>query len=333
MKEIKIRICDYDPHDPWSYGRFIIDRLKRFYEVVLSDNPDYVFFHERATGYLDHPRAIRIFYTGENIHPNFNLADYAISFDKDGFDGRNFRLPLYLVPGQYYEETRQLGEDPDFEQVKPMTKKELRTKSGFCSFVYSNNRADPNRDLLFDALSAYKKVDSGGKHRNNVGGPVASKFVFEHSHKFSIAFENSSRTGYITEKLPGSLAARTIPIYFGDPNIGDEFNTARIINAHDFPDFAAVVARVKEIDENDDEYMRIVNQPVLANGYHPEAARREFDAFLRSIFDQPLADARRIRINTTHQAELEQKERFFARLTAAKGHLRPFVAPLCKLLR
>lgn len=51
-----------------------------------------------------------------------------------------------------------------------------------------------------DALSQYKLVDSGGRHRNNVGGLVKDKYEFDLSYKFSIAFENSSYQEYLTEK-------------------------------------------------------------------------------------------------------------------------------------
>ena len=39
--------------------------------------------------------------------------------------------------------------------------------------MYSNNiNSDPVRDLFFRQLSKYRKVDSGGRHLNNIGGPV-----------------------------------------------------------------------------------------------------------------------------------------------------------------
>ena len=91
----------------------------------------------------------------------------------------------------------------------------LSSKTEFCSFVVSNNNASPERDIIFDKLSEYKKVSSGGRYRNHVGGPVSDKLEFQRKHKFAIAFENCSQPGYSTEKILEAFAARTVPIYWG----------------------------------------------------------------------------------------------------------------------
>lgn len=333
MTTIKVKLCDYDPNDPYSYGRFLLSHLERFYNVELSDEPDYVFFNEKTDEYLAYPHAIRIFYTGENVSPNFNICDYAISFDYLDFDDRHFRLPLYLATIFYDQQDFAAADDLTFEHIPPMSREELAEKNGFCSFVYSNYLADPGREKLLRAISAYKQVDSGGRYLNNVGGPVAHKLQFEKEHKFSIAYENSSRAGYTTEKLPAALAARTIPIYFGNPLIGREFNEGRFINAHSFPTHEALVARVREIDQNDDEYLRIVNQPVLADGYHFADVYAAFDTFLCNIFDQPRNVARRATINTMHKEALEKKERLFLNRARRWNRVRQLLVMLYKPLQ
>lgn len=40
-------------------------------------------------------RVVKIFYTGENITPDFNACDYAIGFDWLDFGDRYLRFPLY----------------------------------------------------------------------------------------------------------------------------------------------------------------------------------------------------------------------------------------------
>ena len=158
---------------------------------------------------------VRILCIGENISPNFNLCDYAIGFDYLTFQDRYFRMPLYLT-AQYYTEREQLlaasllqdpwlRGNPDFTKAKLFTSQDLAKKTAFCSFVYSNYLASGERKKMFNLLSKYKRVDAGGAHLNNIGGPVESKLSFELKHKFSIAFENSSRSGYTTEKLINSL--------------------------------------------------------------------------------------------------------------------------------
>lgn len=330
MKTIKIKICDYDPQEPISFGKFLLAHLEQFYKVEFCNDPDYVFFYERTGNHLKYPKAIRIFFTGENVHPDWNLCDYGISFDRLEFGDRHFRLPLYMLATFYDPTDIKDAGDLTFENVAIMTREELSAKTDFCSFVYSNSLADPKRKVLLDTLSSYKKVNSGGKYLNNVGGPVAQKLAFEMKHKFSIAFENSSRDGYTTEKLPAALAARTIPIYFGNPNIGLEFNTKRFINVHDFPSFAAVLERVKEIDQNDDLYLQIVNEPILATGFHYADTLKDFDKFLDHIFDQPLDQARRRSINAVHASLLEKREKMFFVFLKLRNLLMKLLHPLTK---
>ncbi len=331
MKTIKIKICDFDPAEKISFGKFFINHLEKFYNVEISEEPDYVFFYERTANHLKYPNAIRIFFTGENVHPDWNLCDYAISFDRLQFGDRHFRLPLYMLATFYDPTDIEEAGDLTFENVPPMSKEELSKKTDFCSFVYSNSLADPKRKVLFDTISSYKKINSGGKYLNNVGGPVTQKLAFERQHKFSIAFENSSRDGYTTEKLPAALAARTIPIYFGNPNIGLEFNTKRFINIHDFPSFEAVLERIKEIDQNDDLYLQIINEPILATGFHYADTLKDFDTFLYNIFDQNVDKARRRNINAVHSALLEKRERMFFNFLKLRALLMKLFSPLTKL--
>jgi hypothetical protein len=102
------------------------------------------------------------------------------------------------------------------------------------SITVSNANRNPVFKELFEALSKYKRVNSGGRWMNNVGGPVADKMTFDRRHKFSIACENSASPGYTTEKLVQAFAAKTIPIYWGDPLVSRVFNTKAFINVNDF---------------------------------------------------------------------------------------------------
>jgi hypothetical protein len=46
------------------------------------------------------------------------------------------------------------------------------------------------------------------------------------SYQFHLAIENSRQDNYYTEKLIDCLISKTIPIYYGCPNIGDYFDTS-----------------------------------------------------------------------------------------------------------
>jgi hypothetical protein len=327
MKKIKIKICNYDQTDKFSYGQFLARILQKYYEVEFSDNPDYVFFHESTYDYLKY-NCIRIFFTGENVFPNFNLCDYGIGFDYMTFGDRYYRMPIYLVAQFYSDAELALMDDLDFTKQKPFTKQDLVNKTAFCSFVYSNYLADPERGEIFNKLSAYKKVDAGGVYLNNTGGRVKNKLAFEQEHKFSVAFENSSSSGYTTEKLVNAFAAKTIPIYWGNPDIAKEFNQDRFINCHAYKNFDEVVKRVKEIDQNDELYLKIINQPIVAPGYDFQAVRDGFENFLRHIFDQPLSQAKRRKISVARAALLEAGEAVVAKHLKTKGFIKKQLARL-----
>lgn len=331
MKTIKIKICSFDPKLENSFGHLFLRVLNQYFIVEHSEDPDYVFFYERDSEHLKYPNAVRIFYTGENISPDFNVCDYSISFDRLNFGDRHFRLPLYMIATLYHKEDIEIAGDLTFEDVLPMTMEELHAKKGFCSFGYNNYLADPHRKELFDALSTYKRVNACGDYLNNMDGWTTPRLSFKREHKFSIACENSSREGYLTEKLPVGFAARTIPIYFGDPSVGLEFNTKRFINTHEFPSFEAVVQRVKEIDQDDNLYLQIINEPVLAEGFHYADTLSAFDGFLRNIFDQPLESAHRRTINAVHASRLEQREKVFFRTREREALWRTLTAPLSKI--
>ena len=254
--------------------------LESRYDVVLSDEPDFLFcstFGEEHLGY----DCVKIFYTGENQSPDFNLFDYALGFDRMTFGDRYFRYPNYLL----YEK--------DWAGMKSKAERAEEAfgkKTGFCSFVCSNGLASPERGEFFDKLNEYRHISSGGRFRNNTGGPVKDKLEFLSSHKFDIAFENCSHPGYVTEKIVQSFAACSVPIYWGAPDVVETFNPKAFVNCNDFPSFDAVVERVKEIDNDDTIYLDMLRAPALLAEDPP------VEDFLFHIFDQePSAAFRRSR--------------------------------------
>lgn len=279
-RKIKVKFVDFfddfevTNNDFWNT---LCDR----YDVELSDQPDYLFYSGFGYEYLKFD-CIRIFYTGECYTPNFNECDYAIAFDRLSFGDRYLRIPLYNIL-QYKPEYEQLKNRPVF------TETDLKDKKGFCSFVVSNCFADDVRAVFYDKLSLYKTVASGGRFRNNIGGAVTDKKKFQSKYKFAIAFENASYDGYCTEKLMEAFAAGTIPIYWGDPGVVKDFNPESFINAHDFNSFDEVVARVKEIDNDDALYMKIRNANPLQNSNTDNGLAE----FLYHIIDQDIEKAYR----------------------------------------
>lgn len=253
------------------------------FEITKDRCADYVFHSNYGFDVLNYP-GIRIFVTGENVSPNMGISDYAMAFDKMEFGDRYCWMPLIRLYREAYE---------TFLRPRPPAGEVIAKKTGFCAYVMSSTRdSAPERTRIFERLNEYKTVHSGGSWNNNIGGRVPDKLAFQSSHKFVIACENSSTPGYLTEKFSEAAQANAIPIYWGDPTVGNYFNPKAFVNCHDFPSLEDAVARVKEIDNNDGLYRQMLSEPWFPDGVEPECLRTEtFQKFLGNIFDQDPSQA------------------------------------------
>ena len=296
MKKIKVAFSDFwdifDPND-----NFIMDALKANFEVEISDDPDFVFCSIFGRRYLKYD-CVRIYYTGENLTPDFNLVDYGMGFGDISFYDRYLRLPHYVL----YPRACELA------LKKPSMSDGELLKRGFCNYVISNAVSCTERGQMIEKLEAYKPLASGGRYHNNVGGPVADKIEFSKGYKFSIAFENSSSRGYTTEKIMESFASDTVPIYWGNPDIAQEFDPGSFINCHDFDSFDDVVEYVKKIDNDDELYLKMVRTPILGDGLMAEKCLDDnyIADFLYKICSQEPRDA--IRRNRIYQGQYYEDE-------------------------
>jgi hypothetical protein len=77
--------------------------------------------------------------------------------------------------------------------------------------------------------------------------------------------ENGRRTNWITEKLIDCLVSRTIPIYWGAPNVGEYFDSNAILTFETFSDLSVILRsltpdfyqkRLASIDHNLQEAMK-----------------------------------------------------------------------------
>lgn len=280
MKKLKIKFVDF-----WggfnSNSNFIIDVLKLKYDVILAEDPDYLFFSCFGSSHLSY-KCVKILFIGENLVPDFNLCDYALGFDWLTFGDRYMRLPLY-VTWDSFEQISKLDRHIDIERV-------LNRK--FCSIVVSNSSsADPMRERFFKLLSEYKKVDSGGRAWNNIGGPVLNKLEFVGKYKFNIAFENSHVIGYTTEKVMEPMTVNTVPIYWGNSLIGRDFNIKSIVNVHEFPSLEAVCEYIVKLDSFDEEYLKVLNEPWVIDDVIFQW-KEQLLAFLSNIVEKPLNEAK-----------------------------------------
>lgn len=283
MKTVKINFMNLYPAFN-KQDNVITNILKEKYDVQITDDPDYLIFGCFGLEHINYD-GIRIFFTGEDVSPDFNFCDYAIAFDRINFGDRYLRFPNFAYRKYIGEAARK----------HIFTDEEINVKTGFCNFIYSNNNARPERADFFKKLSEYKQVDSGGRYLNNIGGPVDDKIAFQKKYKFSIAFENDISADYTTEKILDAFAAKTVPIYWGNPNVTLDFNPKSFINCNDYSNFDEVIERVKEIDNDPELYRSILEEPIFKDGEIPyELSLDCLREFLFNIFDQPIEKAGRV---------------------------------------
>lgn len=297
MKKIKVKFVDFYPNfDPQKV--ILWKPLWERYEVVESDEPEWLVYSVFGNEHLKYNNCVKIFFTGENQTPDFNLCDYAFGFDYLSFGDRYMRFPLWML---YPADTNPML--AKHEHVK------LNEKTDFCSSIVSNPNGNEARAQFMDKLSEYKQVHSGGRWRNNVGGPVEDKLAFQKKHKFSMAFENTVYPGYTTEKLVQSFAAQTVPIYWGDPRVAEIFNKDAFINCNDYPNWESVIERVKEIDHDDTLWQKIMEAPALKDPKIVERTRQEAKEFLYHIFDQEPENAKRFSRDYWTVKKLKERQR------------------------
>lgn len=209
----------------------ILNELSHIYDFQESSQPDFIVFGPYGNDIPNKGNYTRIGYFCENIKPDFNCCEWA------------FGIPREETINQInYQRIQWHNFDPQL-LIKPATadtESLLKGKTKFCNFLYSN--PVPYREAFFKQLSKYKKIDAPGNSMNNMpkidhlhlGNKWGIKRSFLQQYKFTIAFENDLFPGYQTEKLYDPMLAGSIPVYFGDPCIGDIFNTKSFVDAREY---------------------------------------------------------------------------------------------------
>lgn len=260
--------------------------FERFNIVQVDKNPDVLFCGNTP------PRGDlkKVFYTNEAFGPVLNDVEWSFSTQPEKHFGnlRYMRQPYYVRIGG--------GEDL-IQPTDYAARLDFSNKTNFCNYVYSHSVSI--RVLLFRELSKYKKVDAPGSCCTNTtpigsyataeesrfnatadGSNHRSKLAYIAPYKFTIAFENTCFDGYTSEKIYQAMLVNSIPVFWGNPYIAEDFNTRSFINAHDCPSNRAkdivdyVVSRIIELDKDDDKYMAMLQEPWLpGNRITPVADR------------------------------------------------------------
>lgn len=230
MEKETLRIWFADMWEPWDLEDFITPILVEKYKLILDQkNPD-VLFHSIFNRMQDTPKykCKKILILAENWRPSQFGSDYSISFDPH--TETNFRLPLWQIYWLL---------DPDL-QNRLINRKRHSQFQKFAAFTVSNP-SNMTRNSHFDKLHSYSTVMSYGKVRTNsfklqnaskgrYWRDAKDQFFNEEPHQFMMAYENTNYPYYCTEKLMDSFLVGSMPIYWGDPKVGQDWNEKAFIN-------------------------------------------------------------------------------------------------------
>ena len=253
-------IIEFDSPDP----DYLIFNVYNLYKDVNEDiNPKY-------------QNSIKIAIYTENIMTDMNYADYIFNHYHINYFDRYFKHSIFLWENNSI-----------INQVrKEVLKAPIRKK--FCAAVISNCGKKYGFRLNFiNKLSKYKKVDMGGRCRNNINGFVSDKIEFLSNYKFSIAMENSDGDGYLSEKIYDSFRSGTIPIYYGDYVLDEFINPKTYILIKGEKDIDEKIEYIKKIDNDIKLYKSIMKEkPIIDEYFIDKIYNNEIKFFLKNIFKQ-----------------------------------------------
>lgn len=228
---IKLRFQNGLDFENFKKEVFDVDGLGDIFQFEESTNPDFIIFGPYGNDVPPKGNYVRIGYFCENIKPKLAICEWAFGV-----------VPEEEVNNNRYRRIQWHGLNP-VSLIKPVDYNAAEIegrKKYFCNFLYSHRV--PYREAFFKQLSKYKKIDAPGKSMNNMdsidtlykGNLWERKRQFLSPYKFTIAFENYIYPGYQTEKLYDAMQAGSIPIYCGDPMIGNIFNTKSFVNTSEY---------------------------------------------------------------------------------------------------
>lgn len=280
-RKISLNFTDF----PEASRAFFMNLLQPHYEIVLADTPDFLFYSHIGHRHRLY-NCVKIFHTQEKYLPDWGECDYAVvSVLAD--DPRAAYLPIYAFDGMAEKLIRSTPPDPVALRAQ---------KPHFCGLVCAYADSSVRRRVrFFQELNRHRKVDSSGGALNNVGFRLGmadrygTKVRWLQHYRFNLAFENARRDGWTTEKLVDPLHVNTIPVYWGDPRVGEYFNPESFIWADDFSSDRELAEYVLHVDETPELYARYVRaSPFHENRPNPAYDRDRLLVFFDHLFSTPL---------------------------------------------
>lgn len=210
---------------------------------------------------------IHIFYTAEDVDMPLGY-DFTIGFRRTA--AKNYyRMPNYTFRRLYGIDLSKLVKDPD-EAEKAADRAEFG--------CYVQRYTYQVRSTFVARLLGARTLFCPGRSYNNtgeIGNGSKAKIEYLSKHRFNVSMENrlgaGPNRGYVTEKLPEAMLAGCMPIYWGDPDVGLDFNPASFVILKDGSnhEIRNTINEVLSLDENRDLLRAKLREPWLHGNVLP----------------------------------------------------------------
>jgi hypothetical protein len=125
--------------------------------------------------------------------------------------------------------------------------------------------------------------------RRSWRGRVDSKFAVLRRARAALCFENTRCPGYHTEKLFDAMAAGTVAVYLGDPDIHEVVDPAAFLDFRSVGSAPALARRLEEMSDVEAAEMRAAGRAWLSSAafepYKPESFARTIADALQEVID------------------------------------------------
>ncbi len=145
---------------------------------------------------------------------------------------RDRGLLARLPNGVFHNHTFAYVEDPETVDT---------TKTRLCSLIASGKQDQEGHRLRHRIVAHVRDAGLDIDIMGRGYAPFEKKADGLAPYRYSVVIENSREPAYISEKLIDAALCRTIPIYWGAPDVGDWFDTAGMILCESEDDIMATL--------------------------------------------------------------------------------------------
>ena len=120
------------------------------------------------------------------------------------------------------------------------------TKTAMVSLIASKKRQQKGHKLRHQVVREIRKRGIECDVMGRGYRPIEDKAEGLAPYRFSVVIENTREPGYITEKLIDALLCKTVPIYWGAPDVGKYFDTNGMIICNSFDEIMMALSGLDE---------------------------------------------------------------------------------------